>query len=96
MRRNSRKMGSRGGSSLGEIPDWVRFLWKMPESSERVRKESGRESKYMRSFVMKEQEAEDYRICEKNAEIEIRAGFNSNLVVQNYRERKKNSPEGMI
>lgn len=43
----------------------------------------------MNSFVMREGEAKDYRICEKNVEIEIRDGFNNNLVVQNYAEKKR-------
>ena len=41
------------------------------------------------SFVMKAEEAKDYQICEKNAEIEIQDGFNSNLVVQRYYETRK-------
>lgn len=34
----------------------------------------------MRNFVMREKESRDYLISEKNAQIEIRDGFNSNLV----------------
>lgn len=43
----------------------------------------------MSSFVMRGSEAEDYQICEKNVEIEIWDGFNNNLVIQNYAEKKK-------
>ena len=43
----------------------------------------------MRHFVMREKEARDYRICEKDGEIEIRDGFNGNLVVQYYDERHR-------
>lgn len=41
------------------------------------------------SFVMSQQTAEDYKICEKNSLIEIRDGFNSNLVIQRYGSKKK-------
>ena len=43
----------------------------------------------MRSFVMKEMYVRDYRIYEERAQVEIRDGFNSNLVVQYYEDRNK-------
>ena len=54
-----------------------------------VKSRAERESWNMRSFVMKEQDAQDCRVCEKNVQVEIQDGFNSNLVIQHYRERKK-------
>lgn len=48
-----------------------------------------KESSGMSSFVMKAQNAQDYQICEKNAEVEIRDGFNCNLVVQRYDRKKR-------
>lgn len=50
---------------------------------------SERKRRSMRSFVMKEMYAHDYRICEDYAQVEIRDGFNSNLVVQYYEEKNK-------
>ena len=43
----------------------------------------------MRNFVMREKESRDYLISEKNAQIEIRDGFNSNRVIQHYTESRK-------
>ncbi|EET62975.1 hypothetical protein BRYFOR_05326 [Marvinbryantia formatexigens DSM 14469] len=40
-------------------------------------------------FVMLEEEAGEYRICEKNAQVEIRDAFNSNLVAQYYEGKEK-------
>lgn len=50
---------------------------------------SERKHRSMRSFVMKEMYAHDYRIYEDYAQVEIRDGFNSNLVVQYYEEKNK-------
>ena len=43
----------------------------------------------MQNFVMKKKEAQDYLISERNATVEIRDGFNPNLVVQRYVESGK-------
>lgn len=65
--------------------------WNIMESVfPEIRKKSlVKESGGINSFVMKAQAAEDYRIRIKYAKIEIRDGFNSNLVVQCY--EKSNS-----
>ena len=54
-----------------------------------LRRVSERSPKKMRSFVMKEMYVRDYRIYEERAQVEIRDGFNSNLVVQYYEDRNK-------
>ena len=50
------------------------------------------DSRNISSFVMKEQEARDCYIREKDVAIEIQDGFNNNLVIQHYMEKgnKKN------
>lgn len=54
-----------------------------------LRRVSERSPKKRRSFVMKAMYARDYRIYEERAQVEIRDGFNSNLVVQYYEDRNK-------
>ena len=41
------------------------------------------------TFVMKSNDAQDYHICADNMEIEIRDGFNCNMVIQRYEKRRK-------
>lgn len=56
----------------------------------KIRKFIQKKERYdVSTLVMKLHDAQDYQICADNMEIEIRDGFNCNMVIQRYEKRQK-------